>query len=72
MDEICCNAMGMAIEGGYIIYRPISYTPDKQVIFLTPILALPNCPNLLLDFCPWCKANVRGAELEQAKESEAT
>jgi hypothetical protein len=50
----CCDAMGYAIAHGYIEW-PMTYTKDKQVSRLTPILNSEGKPGLILNNCPWCK-----------------
>ena len=61
----CCPAMERAIQDEYI-EQPISYTDDKQVIYLTPVLIShrerepdENMPVFVLNFCPWCGADLK-------------
>ena len=63
MDKYCCEAMKRAIEDGYVDW-PITYTRDKQMIRLTPIICHrePGHPVFKLNLCPWCGADVRITE----------
>jgi hypothetical protein len=61
MQKVCCPAMEHAIKDGYVTW-PITYTRDKQLRHLTPVIHSKReerMPAFWLNFCPWCKADVR-------------
>ena len=63
MQEICCPAMEQAIKDEYVSW-PITYTKDKQMKRLTPVIhsvSEERKPVFLLNFCPWCGSDVRSA-----------
>lgn len=69
-DTPCCNAMMLAISNGFVEW-PITYNRDKQMSRLTPVLPHPDAPALMLDYCPWCRVDVRiSAQQPFAAEAE--
>lgn len=75
-DTPCCNAMKLAISNGFVEW-PITYSRDKKMSRLTPVLPHNTAPFLLLDYCPWCQADLRvsaqqGAARDRTSESSDT